>query len=117
MKKAPSEIEKKTARYFELYPDRKVFYATSDGNVFANESLAKNHVNSSKGKKLEWFEVKNPKTPEEPKENQESIDKLVNDNKRDELNAMAVEKGMTEDEAKAFETKADLAEAILKLEA
>lgn len=117
MKQAPSNLQKKAGRYFELYPQSKSFFVTSDGNVFKNASLARNHKNCSK-KEIECFEVKNPALEEADVdvELQQKIDKFVDDNTREELNKLALEKGMAEDEVKAIATKAQLAEAILKLE-
>lgn len=48
------QLKEIAKRYFELYPDRKVLYATEDGNIFLDRSPAVDHSVKSKQK---WFEL------------------------------------------------------------
>lgn len=47
------EADKRIAPYFKAYPKCDVFFRTSDGQVFLQEDLAKNHQRTLKKGKLE----------------------------------------------------------------
>lgn len=53
-KMSEKELKEIAKRYFELYPDRKVLYATEDGNIFLDKSPAIDHSVKSK---IKWYEV------------------------------------------------------------
>lgn len=48
------KLKEIAARYFDLYPERKVLYATADGNVFLDRNPAIDHARKAS---IKWFEV------------------------------------------------------------
>jgi len=48
------QLKEIAKRYFDIYPDRKVLYATEDGNIFLDRNPAVDH---SVRQKIKWFEI------------------------------------------------------------